>query len=127
MKRLAVAVTLALLVVLSGCAEARREVRREARNPETDALLQAARGGHAETVRSILAGGRADVNGRDEGGDTPLIVAARAGHDDVVQSLLVARADPNVKNDGGQTALAAAAAGGHDEVVRLLKQAGASQ
>lgn len=123
MQRLAVAVTLALLVGLSGCAEARRA----ARSPETDALLQAARGGHAETVRSILAAGRADVNGRDESGDTPLIIAARAGHDDVVRALLVARADPNVKNDGNQTALSSAAAGGHDEVVRLLKQAGASQ
>lgn len=123
MQRLGVVVTLALLVGLSGCAEARRA----ARSPETDALFQAVRGGHAETVRSILTGGRADVNGRDESGDTPLIIAARAGHDDVVQALLVARADPNAKNDGGQTALSSAAAGGHDEVIRLLKQAGASQ
>lgn len=123
MHRLRVAVTLALLVGLSGCAEARRATR----NPETDALLQAARGGHAEAVKSILASGRADVNGKDERGDTPLIVAARAGHDDVVQALLVAKADPNAKNDGGQTALTLAAAGGHDEVIRLLKQAGASQ
>lgn len=123
MQRLGVTVTLALLVVLSGCAEARRA----SRNPETDALLQAARGGHAEAVKSILAGGKADVNGRDERGDTPLIVAARAGHDDVVQALLVARADPNAKNDEGQTALSLAAAGGHDEVIRLLKQTGAAQ
>lgn len=123
MQRLGIVVTLALLVALSGCAEARRA----ARSPETDALLQAARGGHAEVVKSILAGGRADANGRDERGDTPLIVAARAGHDDVVQALLVARADPNAKNDEGQTALSLAAAGGHDEVIRLLKQAGATQ
>lgn len=73
MQRLVVAVTLALFVGLSGCAEARRA----SRNPETDALLQAARGGHAEAVKSILASGRADVNGKDEHGDTPLIVAAR--------------------------------------------------
>lgn len=124
MQRLGVAVTLALLVLLSGCAETRRAARS---SPETDALFQAARGGHAEAVKSILAGGRADVNGRDESGDTPLIVAARAGHDDVVQALLVARADPNAKNNAGQTALSLAAAGGHDEVIRLLKQAGASQ
>ena len=60
-------------------------------------------------------------------GDTPLIEAARLGHDDVVQALLVARADPSARNDGGQTALAVAAQGGHDEIVRLLRQAGAAQ
>jgi ankyrin repeat protein len=65
--------------------------------------------------------------GRDERGNTPLIEAARDGHDDVVQALLVARADPNAKNDEGQTALSLAARGGHDEVIRLLRQAGASQ
>ena len=116
-------VTLALLVALAGCAEARRA----ARSPETDAPPQAARAGHADTVKGLLAGGKADVNGRDEQGDTPLIEAARLGHDDVVQALLVARADPGVKNDGGQTALAVAAQGGHDEIVRLLRQAGAAQ
>lgn len=123
MRRLCIVITFALAVGLAGCAEARKA----ARNPETDALLQAARAGHADTVKSLLAGGRADINGRDERGNTPLIEAARAGHDDVVQALLVARADPNAKNDGGQTALSLAAAGGHDEVIRLLKQAGASQ
>jgi uncharacterized protein len=74
-----------------------------------------------------LTGGRADVNGRDERGNTPLIEAARAGHDDAVQALLVAKADATAKNDAGETALALAARGGHDEVVRLLRQAGAAQ
>ena len=123
LKRIMV-IALALPLVLAGCAQ---QARRAERSPETDALLTAARNGHADAVKSILAGGRADVNGRDERGDTPLIAAARAGHDDVVQALLVARADPNAKNDEGQTALSLAAAGGHDEVIRLLKQAGASQ
>ena len=123
MKRLGVVVTLALFVGLVGCAESRRATR----SPETDALLQAARTGHADTLKSLLTGGKADVNGRDEQGDTPLIEAARAGHDDVVRALLVARADTSAKNDAGQTALAVAALGGHDEVVRLLRQAGVSQ
>lgn len=123
MPRLRIVITLALLVLLAGCSE----VRRAARSPETDALLQAARTGHADTVRSLLTGGKADVNGRDEQGDTPLIEAARAGHDDVVQALLVAKADASAKNDAGQTALSLAAQGGHDEVVRLLRQAGAAE
>src|SRR4051812_24083337 len=94
-------ITLALVGSVAGCAQ----VRRAERSPETDALLQASRAGHAEAVKSLLAGGRADANGRDERGNTPLIEAARDGHDDVVQALLVARADPNAKNDEGQTAL----------------------
>ena len=123
MKRLKVFLTIALLVGLAGCAEARRATR----SPETDALLQAARAGHADTVKGLLTGGRADVNGRDERGNTPLIEAARMGHDEVVQALLVAKADASAKNEQGQTALALAALGGHDEVVRLLRQAGAAE
>ena len=116
-------ITIALVVFAAGCAQ----VRRAERGPETDVLLQAARAGHAEAVRSLLTGGRADVNGKDERGNTPFIEAARAGHDDVVQALLVAKADTSAKNDEGQTALALATLGGHDEVVRLLRQAGAAQ
>lgn len=124
MQRRRLFVTFVLVVGLAGCAQ---QVRRAERSPETDALLQAARAGHADAVKSILAGGKADVNGKDEHGNTPLIEAARAGHDDVAQALLVARADVNAKNDEGQTALSLAARGGHDEVIRLLRQAGASE
>ena len=116
------AITLALVFV-AGCAQ----VRRAERSPETDALLQAARAGHADTVKGLLAGGKADVNGRDDQGNTPLIEAARAGHDDVVRALLLARADARAKNDEGQTALSLAARGGHDEIIGLLRQAGASE
>lgn len=116
-------ITLALVIGLGGCAQ---QVRRAERSPETDALLQAARAGHADTVKSLLAGGRADVNGKDERGNTPLIEAARAGHNDVVQTLLIATADVSAKNDEGQTALSLAARGGHNEVIRLLRQAGAA-
>jgi ankyrin repeat protein len=111
------------LVFVAGCAQARRAER----SPETDALLQAARAGHADTVKGLLTGGKADVNGRDDRGNTPLIEAARAGHDDVVRALLLARADARAKNDEGQTALSLAAAGGHDGIIDLLRQAGASE
>jgi ankyrin repeat protein len=68
-----------------------------------------------------------DVNGIDEHGNTPLIEAARFGHDDVVAALLIAKADVKTKNDEAKTALMLAAEGGHDEVVRLLTQAGAAK
>jgi serine/threonine-protein phosphatase 6 regulatory ankyrin repeat subunit B len=68
-----------------------------------------------------------DVNARDEQGNTPLIEAARGGHDEVVQILLVAKADARAKNRDGKTALMLASEGGHDQVVRRLRQAGATE
>jgi len=65
-----------------------------------------------------------DVNAIDEHGNTPLIEAARFGHDHVVTVLLLAHADPSIRNDEGKTALMLAAEGRHDETVRVLTQAG---
>ncbi len=100
--------------------------RRE-RTAETDALLLAARTGNADTVKSLLTSPNVDINGRDEHGNTPLIEAARFGHDEVVTALLVAKADVNAKNNQGKTALIVAAEGGHDQTARTLTQAGAGR
>src|SRR5687767_7589877 len=110
-----------LLFAVQGCGVAKRVTR----SSETDALLRAARAGNADTVRSLLASPNIDVNGIDEHGNTPLIEAARFGHDDVVAALLMAKADVKTRNDDAKTALMLAAEGGHDETVRLLTQAGA--
>jgi uncharacterized protein len=112
-----------LLVVFAGCSVAKRA----SRSPETDALLRAASAGNADTVRTLLASPNVDVNGVDEHGNTPLIQAARLGHDEVVTALLIAKADARIKNDEGKTALMLAAAGGHDQTVRALTQAGAGK
>ncbi|HUS09163.1 MAG TPA: ankyrin repeat domain-containing protein [Pyrinomonadaceae bacterium] len=116
-------VVLSLLFVICGCGVAKRATR----SPETDALLRAARAGNADTVRSLLSSPNVDVNGVDENGNTPLIEAARFGHDEVVTALLIAKADVNSKNDEGKTALMLAAEAGHDETVRVLTQAGAGK
>jgi ankyrin repeat protein len=120
-------VTLLIVFVLLfgfvGCSVAKRA----SRSSETDALLRAATAGNADTVRALLASPNVDVNGIDEHGNTPLILAARSGHDDAVTALLIAKADVNVKNDEGKTALMLAAEGGHDETVRALTQAGAGR
>jgi uncharacterized protein len=124
MQRIAnLAVVLSLLFAIAGCGSAKRA----ARSPETDALLRAARAGNADTVRSLLASANVDVNGVDEQGNTPLIEAARFGHDEVVTALLIAKADVNAENDQNKTALMLAAEGGHDETVRVLTQAGAGK
>lgn len=122
MKRaLTFALVIATLLVLSGCYSGQK-TRQSA---ETDALLRAATAGNADTVRTLLASPNVDVNGIDEHGNTPLIQAARFGHDEVVTALLIAKANLNARNDQGKTALMLAAEGGHDETVRVLTQAGA--
>jgi ankyrin repeat protein len=113
-------IVLLVLFVVQGCGAAKRATR----SPETDALLRAAKAGNADTVRALLASPNVDVNGIDEHGNTPLIEAARFGHDEVVTALLIAKADVKTKNDDGKTALMLAAEGGHDETVRMLIQAG---
>jgi uncharacterized protein len=124
MHRLLISVfVVSLLFAVQGCSGAKRATR----SSETDALLRAARAGNADTVRALLASPNVDVNGIDELGNTPLIEAARFGHDEVVTALLIAKADTKVKNDEGKTALMLASEGGHDETVRMLTQAGAGR
>jgi ankyrin repeat protein len=57
----------------------------------------------------ILAGARVDINGRDEYGNTPLILAAGYRNYEAVETLLRLRADPNARNHDGITPLLAAA------------------
>jgi ankyrin repeat protein len=105
-----------LLLTLTGC--------RQGLKTEDAALIAAARTGHPGTVRDMLASG-ANVNVRDEHGNTALIEAARNGHDDVVRTLLGAGADVKAKNDEGKTALMLAAQGGHEETAQLVRLSGA--
>lgn len=110
-----IALVLLLLVVLSGC---------EKRMKQEDAgLLAAARTGHANTVKDMIAAG-ANVNVKDEHGNTPLLEAARNGHDDVVRALLAAGADMKVRNDDNKTALMLALQNSHEDAVRALREAG---
>ena len=120
MKRALTFATIAALLVFSGC----KATQKATRSPETDALFRAAAAGNADTVRALLASPGVDVNAVDEHGNTPLIEAARFGHDQVVTALLIAKANVNARNDQGKTALMLAAEGGHDETVRVLSQAG---
>src|SRR5919106_1649801 len=113
-----ISIGLLVLFVLQGCGVTKRATR----SPETDALLRAAGAGNADTVRTLLASPNVDVNGIDEHGNTPLIEAARFGHDEVVTALLIAKAEMNQMNDEGKTAMMLAAEGGHDETVRALTQ-----
>lgn len=104
-----------------------RQSATTARSPQSEALLKAAREGNADTVKALLSSPGADVNATDERGSTPLIEAARYGHDDVARALVAAGANTKARDNDGKTALMLAVQGGHDEVVRVLKQAGATE
>ena len=119
MKRFSI--LLALCLVFVSCA------RERARNAQTDALFRATVEGNTDMVKSLLSSPGADVNATDERGNTPLLEAARYGHDDICRVLIAAGANVKAKDRDGKTALMLAVQGNHDEVVRVLKQAGATE
>ena len=82
------------------------------------------RDGEVDTVKRLIEAG-ADVDARDFGGLTALMLTVRNGHAEIVKILLEAGADLNAQDDDGETALLKAARGGQTEVVNILITASA--
>ncbi|KAH9228613.1 hypothetical protein K456DRAFT_1729013 [Colletotrichum gloeosporioides 23] len=77
-------------------------------------------------VVSLLLGRKADINATNSIGQTPLLLAAKDGHEQIVQLLLEQGADHKIADKRlGMTPLAAAAANGHSGTVALLLDKGA--
>jgi len=78
--------------------------------------------GIPEVTYTLIKMNRWDVNQRDGAGVTPLILAARYGHEEVVRLLLQEkRIQPDLQDTScGWTALSWAAGNGHEGVVRLF-------
>jgi hypothetical protein len=72
----------------------------------------------SEVHRSIKEG--ADVNDKDDLGNTALMKAAAKGHESVVVALLAKGARPNERNEKGETALMKAAEMGHVSIMKFL-------
>ncbi len=79
-------------------------------------LLKAVKENNIDTVRSLLDKG-VDVNAKDKGGRTALMLASRQS---VVRALLAAGADVNERDNSGVTALMLMAASGKTAMIQSL-------
>lgn len=115
--------------------------KRQAANPYVtlkdsamDAFLFAVRSGNADTVRLLLDKVSIDINHQSEYEfkddelyiimPTPLMLAARYGHTDVMKLLIEKSADVSIIDNGGENALSLATKHGHIASVRLLFELG---
>ncbi|MEW6426975.1 MAG: ankyrin repeat domain-containing protein [Thermodesulfobacteriota bacterium] len=89
-------------------------------------LQEAAWKGQTEVLAHLCEKAeKGDIDGRDEHGQTALILASMGGHIEAAEVLLDHGADPNAQRNDGRTALLAAAEQGHPDLVAILQQAGA--
>jgi ankyrin repeat protein len=79
--------------------------------------------GDAQTARTLLAQGTVDSH--DRFGQTALMLAAHAGHREIVELLIAHRVNLNVTAKFGLSALMLAIVAGHTEIATLLARAGA--
>jgi ankyrin repeat protein len=84
--------------------------------------MKAAARGHTETVEALKEMG-ADLNIKDEDGQTALMKAAIIGRAEIVKAL--EGADLDIKDRYGQTTLMLVATKGQTEIVKALKERGA--
>ena len=91
---------------------------------EFNALHKAAQRNKVEVVRALIEAGVCLNAHSSSSADTPLHVAARAGHVDVVQELIIGGADYTAVNKLGWTPLHSALYSHHMDVARALIRAG---
>ena len=87
-------------------------------------MSYACENGHTD-VADVLLGAGADLEHQAEGGRSPLMKAARAGHLCTVQFLLNKGANVNhMTSNNDHSVLSLACAGGHLQVMELLRRRG---
>jgi hypothetical protein len=88
-------------------------------------LLSAASSGDTAAAARLLGEG-ADVDAKNNQGDTALLLAAKSGKIDTARLLIEKGANIEAKNNVGETALIAACTSGHAEIAQLLVEKGAA-
>jgi hypothetical protein len=88
-------------------------------------LLSAASSGDTARATRLLGDG-ADVDAKNNQGDTALLLAAKAGKIDTARLLIEKGANIEAKDNVGETALIAACTSGHAEIAQLLVEKGAA-
>jgi hypothetical protein len=88
------------------------------------ALREAAQRGDVPTLRRLVAADL-NINARDAGGRTALMIAVLHGQKEAVNVLLAAGADPNAADATGTKPLQAALARAHSAIAAALEQSGA--
>jgi ankyrin repeat protein len=92
----------------------------------TDPWRTAAKSGDVRSLEAQLDAG-ADINARDEHGQTALMMAAREGHTAAVRLLVARGADLNHTAKYNLSALMLAVVNGRDAIVGVLVDAGADR
>jgi len=90
--------------------------------PSIQMLFRAVEQGNLAWTSRLLAIG-ADINVRNETGQTPLMCAAAKGYADMVQVLLQNGADPALHNERGESAMTIALIKGYKRIAESLKMA----
>jgi len=89
--------------------------------PETTGPIHYAIFARRPEFLKLLVDRGANVNARDNTGNTPLAAAAKRGDAEIVLYLMSHGADPALANEEGKTALDHARRLGHQEVVKILE------
>jgi hypothetical protein len=88
-------------------------------------LFSAASSGDTAAAARLLGEG-ADVDAKNNQGDTALLLAVKSGKIDTARLLIEKGANIEAKNNVGETALIAACTSGHAEIAQLLVEKGAA-
>jgi hypothetical protein len=88
-------------------------------------LLSAASSGDTAAAARLLGQG-AEVDTKNNQGDTPLMLATKSGKIDTARLLIEKGANLEAKNNVGETALIAACTAGHADIAQLLVEKGAA-